>query len=314
MLTNRLCRLASFLRIGAAGPINGSPGGQLDFTSIFFTGVTFMIPSFLLALREGLEAALIIGIVLGALHKMNRPALKPAVWRGTAAAIGGSFLVALVLNLIGAELEGAGEQIFEGFTMLLAAGVLTWMIFWMKRQSRHLKKELEEKTSQAVGRSGQRALFALAFLAVFREGVELALFLLATRFASSPLQTIIGALLGLAGAVILGWMMFNSSRRLNLQQFFTVTSILLILFAAGLVGHAVHEFNELGWIPAIIDPVYNLNPLLPEQSFVGDILKALFGYNGNPSLTETIAYLGYFGILLVITWPGRYRKPVLATG
>ena len=273
-----------------------------------------MIPSFLLALREGLEAALIIGIVLGALHKMNRPALKPAVWRGTAAAIGGSFLVALVLNLIGAELEGAGEQIFEGFTMLLAAGVLTWMIFWMKRQSRHLKKELEEKTSQAVGRSGQRALFALAFLAVFREGVELALFLLATRFASSPLQTIIGALLGLAGAVILGWMMFNSSRRLNLQQFFTVTSILLILFAAGLVGHAVHEFNELGWIPAIIDPVYNLNPLLPEQSFVGDILKALFGYNGNPSLTETIAYLGYFGILLVITWPGRYRKPVLATG
>jgi len=188
------------------------------------------------------------------------------------------------------------------------------MIFWMKRQSRHLKKELEEKTSQAVGQNGQRALFALAFLAVFREGVELALFLLATRFASSPLQTIIGAFLGLAGAVILGWIIFNSSRRLNLQQFFTVTSTLLILFAAGLVGHAVHEFNELGWIPAIIDPVYNLNPLLPEQSFVGDLLKTLFGYNGNPSLTETIAYLGYFGILLVTNWPGRYRKPVLATG
>lgn len=272
-----------------------------------------MIPSFLLALREGLEAALIIGIVLGALHKMNRPALKPAVWRGTAAAIGGSFLVALALNLIGAELEGAGEQIFEGFTMLLAAGVLTWMIFWMRRQSRHLKKELEEKTSQAVGKNGQQALFALAFLAVFREGVELALFLLATRFASSPLQTVIGALLGLSGAIALGWMVFNSSRRLNLQQFFTITSTLLILFAAGLIGHAVHEFNELGWIPALIDPIYDINPLLPEQSFAGDIFKALFGYNGNPSLTETIAYLGYFAILLVTTWPGRFKKPVLAT-
>lgn len=272
-----------------------------------------MIPSFLLALREGLEAALIIGIVLGALHKMNRPFLKPAVWRGTVAAIGGSFLVALVLNLIGAELEGAGEQIFEGFTMLLAAGVLTWMIFWMRRQSRHLKKDLEEKTSQAVGQNGHRALFALAFLAVFREGVELALFLLATRFASSPLQMVIGALLGLTGAVILGWMIFNGSRRLNLQQFFTVTSILLILFAAGLVGHAVHEFNELGWIPPLVDPIYDINPFLPEQSFAGEILKALFGYNGNPSLSETIAYLGYFGILLVTAWPRRFRNPMLAT-
>ena len=273
-----------------------------------------MIPSFLLALREGLEAALIIGIVLGVLQKMNKTGLKPVVWRGVAAAALLCAAVAVGLNTLGAEFEGRGEQIFEGVVMFLAAGVLTWMIFWMQRQSRTLKRDIQDQTSQALGQNSHRAIFALAFLAVFREGVELALYLLAARFASSPLQTISGAVLGLAGAAVLGWLLFNSSRRLNLQQFFRVTNILLIFFAAGLVGLGVHEFNEAGWIPAVIEHVWDVNPIVSDQSTLGQVLKALFGYNGNPSLTEVAAYLGYFAFIVTALRPRKLAGQAVAAG
>jgi high-affinity iron transporter len=134
----------------------------------------------------------------------------------------------------------------------------------------------------------------LAFLAVVREGIELALFLTAATFASDPQSTILGLLLGLGVAVLLGWSLFTSTLRLNLRRFFQVTGFLLILFAAGLVAHGVHEFNEVGWIPPVIEHVWNVNPILDENSTLGLMLKALFGYNGNPSLTEVLAYLAYY--------------------
>lgn len=257
-----------------------------------------MFPAFLLALREGLEAALIIGIVLGALRKMNRLDLKPAVWFGTLSAVLVSLLIGGLLTALGMSLDGKAEEIFEGFTMLLAAGILTWVIFWMNRQSRHLRVELESGVRKAaVAGAGRSALFGLAFLAVVREGIELALFLTATAFALQTGQTLLGALLGLAAAILLGWLLFSAALRLDLRRFFQVTSILLILFAAGLVAHGVHEFNEAGWIPPLIEHVWDLNPWLDENSTAGGLLKALFGYNGNPSLTETLAYLAYFGLV-----------------
>jgi len=182
--------------------------------------------------------------------------------------------------------------------MFLAAGILTWMIFWMSRQARTLKSELEAGVRQAVTQN-RRALFALAFFAVVREGIELALFLTASALASDAIQTLTGAVLGLAISVLLGWLLFTSTLRLNLQRFFQVTGFLLILFAAGLVAHGVHEFNEVGWIPALIEQVWNLNPVLDENSTFGALLKALFGYNGNPSLTEVLAYLAYFVALFL---------------
>lgn len=264
-----------------------------------------MISSFLLALREGLEAALIIGIVLSILQKMDHADLKSSVWRGAALAAALSLLIALGLNFLGAKFEGRGEQLFEGFTMLLAAGVLTWMIFWMQRQSRTMKKDIQAQVSQAMGTHGRRAVFALAFLAVLREGVELALYLLAARFTSTPRETISGAALGLVGAALLGWALFSGSRQLNLQQFFRITNLLLIIFAAGLVGLSVHEFNEAGLIPAVIEHVWNINPLLSDQSTFGKVLKTLFGYNGDPSLTSVIAYLGYIVFIAVASGQGR---------
>lgn len=256
-----------------------------------------MFSSFVLSLREGLEAALIIGIVLGALGKMKRPDLKPIVWRGVVSAVAVSLAAAWALHLMGAKFEGKAEEVFEGFAMLAAAGILTWMIFWMLRHARTLKLELETSVQQATMQTGQKALFFLAFLAVAREGFELAIFLVAARVTSDARQTVIGAVLGLGASVLLGWILFATTGRLSLRSFFQVTNVLLILFAAGLVAHGVHEFNEAGWIPPIIEHVWDINFILDENSTLGVFLKALLGYNGNPSLTEVAAYLAYYAVL-----------------
>lgn len=259
-----------------------------------------MLPAFLLALREGLEAALIIGIVLGALRKINRHDLKPALWAGVISAVVVSLLVGGLLTALGMSLEGKVEEIFEGFTMVLAAGILTWMVFWMNRQGRYMRAEMENKIQiAAADGSRKRALFGLAFLAVVREGIELALFLAAAGFVGQAGQTLVGGLLGLAAAIVLGWMLLSATLRLNLRRFFQVTGVLLIFFAAGLLAYGVHEFNEAGWIPAIIEHLWDINPILDENSTFGTILKALFGYNGNPSLTEVLAYVTYFAAILL---------------
>lgn len=259
-----------------------------------------MFASFLLSLREGLEAALIIGIALGVLVKLKRTDLNAVVWQGVGLAAFSSLLAAIALNLLGMEFEGKGEEIFEGTAMLLAAGVLTWMILWMQNHGSMLKSEIEAQTNQAALGNGRKALFALAFLAVFREGIELALFLLAARLTSSPLQTVSGAFLGLISAGILGWILFTSTIRLNLRNFFGATNILLMIFAAGLVGLGIHEFNEAGVVPPVIEHVWDINGILSDKSEVGLLLKALVGYNGNPSLTEVGAYVSYLVTLAVI--------------
>lgn len=253
-----------------------------------------MLPSYLLSLREGIEAALVIGIVLGALRKMRRTDMAPMVWFGVISAALLSVLAGILLTALGLSFEGSAEQIFEGITMLLAAGVLTWMIFWMSRQARNMKGELESGVHKAAFDGGKRGLFFLAFMAVLREGIELALFLVASVFASDVQQTLIGAFLGLGTAILLGWSLFATTVRLDLRRFFRVTGFLLILFAAGLVAHGVHEFNEAAVIPSVIEHVWNVNPILDENTTVGSMLVALFGYNGNPSLTEVLAYFAYF--------------------
>lgn len=258
-----------------------------------------MLPSYLLSLREGIEAALIVGIVLGALRQMRRTDLSSAVWMGVLSASVLSVLAGVLLTTFGLSFEGRSEQLFEGIAMLLAAGVLTWMIFWMNRQARNIKGELESGVHKAAFEGGKRGLFALAFLAVLREGIELALFLVASVFASDVQQTLIGAFLGLGTAILLGWSLFATTVRLDLRRFFQVTGFLLILFAAGLVAHGVHEFNEAGVIPAVIEHVWDINPILDENSTLGSMLKALFGYNGNPSLTEVLSYFAYFAAIIV---------------
>jgi high-affinity iron transporter len=267
-----------------------------------------MLPSFLLALREGFEIALILGIVYGALHQFKRRDLVPTVQLGAGIALLISLIGGIVLTAMGAAFEGRAEEIFEGVMMWTAAGVLTWMILWMQSRAHLIKKVLTEEVGSAA-RVGKTALFVLAFVAVLREGIELALFLTASVFATGASQTVLGALGGLLVAALLGWGLYRASIKLNMRRFFQVTSILLVLFAAGLVAHGMHEFNEAGLIPGIVEHLWDTNSVLDENSLVGQVLKTLFGYNGNPSLSEVLAYLTYFVVLFAATRP---RKAALA--
>jgi high-affinity iron transporter len=259
-----------------------------------------MLASALITLREGLEAALIVGIVLGVLRKLGHTDRSRVVWAGVLAAVVVSATAGFSLNALGVALEGRGEEIFEGVAMLLAAGVLTWMIFWMQRQGRHIQAELELDVHRAATTSNVWALFSLAFVAVVREGIETVLFLTAAAFSATPAQTLIGSAVGLVVAVALGWLMFAAGKRLDVRAFFRVTSVLLILFAAGLVAHGVHELQEAGLLPTLVEHVWDINPILDENSTMGSILKALFGYNGNPSLLETVSYAAYYLMVGVV--------------
>jgi high-affinity iron transporter len=254
-----------------------------------------MLAAFLIGLREGLEAALIVGIVLSYLKKMGTRR-QAALWWGVAAAVAVSLAAGLALQALGVAFEGLGEQLFEGITMLLAAGVLTWMIFWMQRQARGIRAELEADVRQAMT-GGWWGLFVLAFVVVVREGIETALFFTAAAFSASPVQTLIGGGLGLAAAGVVGYFVFVASKRLDVRMFFRITSVLLIMFAAGLAAHGVHELTEAGVLPVIIEHVWNTNPILDEDSAVGSILRSLFGYNGSPSLLEVVSYVAYYLVI-----------------
>ena len=270
-----------------------------------------MLVPFLIMLREGIEAALIIGILLGALRQMHHREFIPALWFGAISAGALSIFAAVLLTGFGLEMKDPGEAIFEGFTMIIAAALLTWMIFWMSRQARFMKANLEADVHRA-SQGGKRAIFFVAFVAILREGIELALFLTASVFATAnAIQTTIGAILGLGTAILLGWSLFAATVRLDLRRFFQVTGFMIILFAAGLLAHGVHEFTEVGWIPAIIEHVWDLTSIVSAESILGQLLGALFGYNPAPALSEMIAYVIYLaGVIFTLQFTGRKPQPV----
>ena len=262
-----------------------------------------MVAALLITLREGLEAALIVGIVLGVLRRLGRPERRRAVWLGVGAAVAVSVAAGALFRAMGVAFEGRGEEIFEGLAMLLAAGVLTWMIFWMGRQGSSLRADLETDVSRAATEGSGWALFSLAFVAVVREGIETVLFLTAAAFSAAPGQTLLGGALGLAAAAGLGWALFSAGRQLNIRAFFRFTGGLLLLFAAGLVAHGAHELQEAGLLPVFVEHVYDINWLVDEQAGFGSVLKALLGYNGNPSLLEMVLYLAYLGGIGLVGLP-----------
>ena len=252
----------------------------------------------LLTTREGLEASLIVGIVLAYLAKTDNRRHFGVIWAGTAAAVLVSAASGAALFFTVGALEGRAEQIFEGAAMLSAVAVLTWMIFWMRRQAINIKRELEARIEGAIAAGSAIGLASVVFFAVLREGWETALFLFAISESSTPWVTAIGATTGLAIAISLGVALYMGSRRLNLRQFFTVTGVLLIIFAAGLLAHGIHEFQEAGLLPMTIEHVWDTNAVVGEDSTVGEFLKTLFGYNGNPSLLEVLAWGGYIAAAL----------------
>ncbi len=265
-----------------------------------------------LTFREGLEAALIIAIVLTYLRRTGRTERSAQVWAGagTAALLTAVFIT--VLQVIGASFTYPAQGIYEGVTSLLAVAMVTSMTFWMARHGRQIKRELEREVAQSVegGRDARGAwlpglgLFGVAFLAVGREGIETGLFLAAAAFASTGVATLTGGLAGLALAGVIAWLIYVAGLRLNLGLFFRVAGVLLIFFGAAMLRYAVQEFEEVGLVPPLVERVWNTGGWLPDSTGAGAVLAALLGYTAHPSLAQLLAYTGYFGaVVLALVWP-----------
>ena len=255
--------------------------------------------SFLITLREGLEAGLIVAIILAYLKSTNQRRHFRTVFFAALAAVAISLVAGAAIFGIAGEFEGRGAEAFEGFAMLAAVGVLSWMIVWMKRQSAGIKNSLEHEMAKAIGMGSVFALALIPFSAILREGLETAVFLFAATRTSTPLESTIGATAGIVVAAGLSWGIYSGGYRLNLRVFFNVTGTLLIFFAAGLLIHGIHELQEAAILPISIEHVWDINYIVNDGSGVGLWLKALLGYNGNPSLLEVVAYPTY---LVLASW------------
>ena len=269
-----------------------------------------MVETLVIAFRETLETSLIVGIILAFLFRSKQERYTSAVYWGVGLAVVASVITALLFNKFAGGFEGPAEQIFEGTTMLFAAVLLTYMIFWMMFQ-RGIKQKLESKVAQKLDRGEFLGIMGLTFFEVFKEGVETVIFLQAIAFGARSWDIVFG-IVGIIAAVLVGYLLFATSINVNLKRFFAVTSVFLILFAAGLAAHAIHEYQEAGLVTLGTHELWNLNPpqnpdgsypLLHEDGHVGHILKGLFGYRGNPTLLEVIGYVAYFVIIgSVLFW------------
>ncbi len=211
-----------------------------------------------------------------------------------------SLAVGLVLWITVGGLEGSAEKLVEGVIAAVAAGLLTWMIFWMGRHARSMRDKLEMSVDVALTVGGTLGLATIAFVAVLREGLESALFLIsATVGESSGAAQLLGAVLGIAGAVAIGYGIYRGAESIDLRRFFRVTGILIIFFAAGLVSKAVNEFQEFGLIPVYIEHIYQLTILDPNTSLIARFLKSLFGWRNDPSLLTVVSYFAY---LIPVGW------------
>ncbi len=269
-----------------------------------------MLESFLITSRETLEASLVVGIVLAYLNKTNNQNYRKTVYYGVLFGIIASIFSAFVFTVFAGGFEGSAEQIFEGVTMLIGNLLLTTMILWMMQQ-RHIAREIEGKVEKHLMSAqpflSHMGIFMVVFIAIIREGVETVIFLNAINYASGI--NFLGGTLGIVAAVIVGYLFFMSTKKINLKKLFNISSILLILFAAGLLARSFHEFEEAKLVGGIITPLFDISPavssggayqLLHENGIIGAFLKGLFGYDPSPSLLQVIAYVSYLAIIFVL--------------
>jgi high-affinity iron transporter len=270
--------------------------------------------AFLITLREGIEGALLVSIILAYLNAIGRRDRHGAVWTGVGAAVVGSLVAGAVIFLVAGRLSPTAAEVFEGVVSYLAVGVLTWMIFWMRRNAIKIKGELHERVDVAVASGSSLALGALAFLVVGREGLETALFLFSAFRASgdTPVAlTVLGALLGLVVAVVLGVALYKGGIRLNLRTFFRVTGALILVVAASLLVYGTHELLEVGAFRFLEG-----SGLLAEPGAVAVVMSAVnrvvVGLGGDPTWIEFglwLAYLVVTGFLFFRPAPAVAPRP-----
>ncbi|QXC63379.1 FTR1 family protein [Aquihabitans sp. G128] len=265
--------------------------------------------SFLIALREGFEAALIVAIVLAFVKRSSKPEMARAVWGGTLAALAVATAAGIILHLTLDGLTGKARTNTFAIICVAAAALLTWMIFWMRKNSRHLKKELEGKAGSAIAESSALGLAMVAFLAVVREGLETALFLISATAEDNGRSVVVGTLVGLAVATALGVVIYQGAHKFNMRRFFQVTGSLIIVFAAGLVSKAVAFVQG-----NTVDVVYNVKGVhwLTSSSEVGKFLAGIFGWDPAPSVLQFVGYWGYLVPALVFFFYEKKSAPAPA--
>lgn len=266
---------------------------------------------FLIGLREGVEAALIVAIVLAYVVRTGNGRHIPKIWLGSGVAVILSVALGLLIFSTVGSFEEPYEQLFEGSAMLLAAVVVTWMLFWMRRQSMNLRGELQAAVDKVLSEGTAWGLAVLAFTAVIREGVETALFLAgqATSADTGAGSVLVGAILGLGVAVLIGWGFYRGSRAIDLRRFFRWTGIALVFIAAGLLSHAVHEFIEVAEISGVTvigsQTAFDISAVLPHDDGIGQFLRAIFGYSASPEVLTFVVHVAYVVAILTL-----YLRPV----
>ena len=278
-----------------------------------------MLVAFLIMLREGLEAALIVGIVASYLKQTGRERFMPSVWLGVGLALVLCLALGIILNLTSGEFPQRQQELFEGIVALVAVVVLTSMVFWMKKAARSIKAELHDSIEVAL-RSGDRrgwALVGMAFFAVGREGLESVFFLLATFQQDVGLGVPAGALLGIACATAIGAGITYGGMRINLKRFFRWTGIFIIFVAAGLSAAALRSLHEAGLWNGLQERAFDLSAVLPTDSVLGTLLSGLLGYQDAPTVGEVIVYVAFLVPALILflsqSRPVATVRPVLTS-
>ncbi|MFT4151604.1 MAG: FTR1 family protein [Paracoccaceae bacterium] len=260
-----------------------------------------MLPSFLIMLREGIEAALIVGIIAGYLARTGRSAWLPAVWVGVLLAVALSLFAGAAVLAVGSQFPQKTQELFEAAVGALAVVVLLSMVFWMRKAARSIRQTMEHDIDAALSdaRGPTWALIGMTFFAVAREGLESVFFLLALFQQSPGPGAPAGALLGVLVATVLGWMIYRGGVRLDLRRFFRWTGVFIILVAAGLASSILRNLHEAGLWNWLQQPVWDLSRSLPVQSLLGTVLSGLFGYHDAPVLGEVLVWAA---VLVVTLW------------
>jgi high-affinity iron transporter len=270
-----------------------------------------VLPTFVIGLREGLEAALIVGIIAAFLIQRDERRALPAMWAGVGLAVALCLAFAVAVDAYGRNLTFRQREIMEATLSIVAVLGVTYMIVWMRRHSRELKGQLERETATALQRGSVWALIGLAFFAVIREGLETAVFLLAAfQNSSNPRATGTGAAIGIAVAIGLGYGIYKGGVRINLSKFFRVTGFVLVIVAAGLLSYAVHDLAEAGVIDVAQGTAVNLTWLMKPGSLQEAVLSGALGLRALPTHAEAIAWLAYaVPMALYVLWPQRRVQP-----
>jgi high-affinity iron transporter len=259
-----------------------------------------VLATFVIFLREGVEASMIVAILLAYLNRLGRRDHFRDVFLGVGAALLLATAVGVAVYATVRQYDGSrGQTIFETVTYLLAAAVLTYMTFWMRNHARSLSRELRSRAEAALDGKARWGLGLLAFQAVGREGLETVVFTLAIVFSTSSAHALSGAVLGLAGSLGIAFVIYRLGHKLNLSRFFTVVGVLLMVFAAGLLADAIQNLQELGWLPVLDLPMWHTGQLLSEDSAFGDLLHSFFGYSDSPTPLQLLVYVAYLAIVIV---------------